>query len=80
MDDNAGEKRWVSGKALLIAIGALAFYVLSAGPSAWICKLTDPSGRGPLWRIGDVAYAPITHVVKATNTIDWAERYMKHFR
>ncbi len=80
MDDKADEKRRPSGKAWLIAIAALAFYVLSAGPCAWGCKLIAPSRNGALWSIGRVVDAPITYVVKTTNTIDPAERYMKNFR
>jgi hypothetical protein len=80
MGDKSDEKRWALGKSLLIAIAALAVYVASAGPFAWSCTLIDPSRRGPLWKIGRIVYEPITGAIKATNTINLAERYMKHFR
>jgi len=80
MGEKPDEKRWALGKALLMAIAALEVYVASAGPFAWSCTLIDPSRRGPLWQIGRIVYAPITGVIKATHTINLAERHMKNFR
>jgi hypothetical protein len=80
MDDKRDQTRPSLIRASSTALAVFMFYVLSVGPAAWICQKTDPRGSGWQTRIGRVAYAPLDHVVEATNTIDLAERYMKLFR
>ena len=67
-------------RAVSTVVAVVAFYVLSVGPAAWICKQTDPTGRGWQSQVGRAAYAPLDHLFKGTNTIPLAERYMKNFR
>jgi hypothetical protein len=80
MDNRRDESRSSLIRAFSTALAIFVFYVLSVGPAAWICKQTDPRGHGWQTQIGRVAYAPLDYAVKATNTIDSAELYMKNFR